>query len=69
MAGGVTSIQVLPGSLNAIGDANASSPQFCTFMTIYYSWPSIYDEVAQDGRTFADIHDNRTPSGYQRVTF
>jgi hypothetical protein len=57
MAGGVTSMQVLPGSLNAIGKARTSLPQFCTFI-IYYSWPIIYDEVTQDGGTFAHVYDN-----------
>jgi hypothetical protein len=31
MAGGVTSMQVLPGSLNAIGKVKILSAQFCTF--------------------------------------
>lgn len=34
MAGGVTSMQVLPGSINAIGTAETPAPWLCTLMDI-----------------------------------
>ena len=42
---------------------------FANLQWVYYSWPGIYDEVAQDSGTFANFHDYRTTRRYQRVIF
>lgn len=42
---------------------------FAHLQWVYYSWPSIYDEVAQDSGTFADLYDYRVTPRYQRVIY
>ena len=68
IAGGITSVQVLPGSINAIGKADAPALRdLSTYDEMYYSRSSIYDEAAPDGGTFADFHDHRTTQRYQWI--
>lgn len=42
---------------------------FARLQWICYSRPSIYDEVAQDSGTFADLYDYRAAPRYQRVIY
>jgi hypothetical protein len=59
MSGGVTSIQALPGSGNAIGNFSSHCTVPGDRVPNVHRWSGIYDEAPKNIRTLAIINDRR----------
>jgi len=64
IAGGVTTAIVLPGSGNAIGH-HIFSVVARFLLRVRHRWSGIYNQVAENGRTLANIHVTRASPRYQ----